>query len=286
MAAYYAALHGEGSPEKPAGASGSLSALIRIYRASPQWARLSPATQKQRGNILDRIEARAGDMPADDVDPFMIRDARDKLGPGAAKHLVQTMRGLFLWAVETGRAASDPTEGVKVARPKTEGFHVWTEAEIAAFETRWPIGTRQRLWLAILLYTGLRRGDACALGPQHINDGVIEFCAEKTGTLVILPLAPELAEILAASPLGERSFIGMTKESFGNVFREACKAAGVPGAAHGLRKAAATRLAEAGATVAELNSVFGWTGAKMALHYTQKADRARLARSGLEKLKR
>jgi integrase len=78
----------------------------------------------------------------------------------------------------------------------------------------------------------------------------------------------------------------MTKESFGNLFREACKAAGVPGAAHGLRKAAATRLAEAGATVNELNAAMGWEGSKMAAHYTRSADRARLAQSAIEKLKR
>jgi hypothetical protein len=31
----------------------------------------------------------------------------------------------------------------------------------------------------------------------------------------------------------------LTKESFGNEFRKACKAAGVPGSAHGVRKIAA-----------------------------------------------
>jgi integrase len=40
----------------------------------------------------------------------------------------------------------------------------------------------------------------------------------------------------------------MVKESFGAWFREACKSAGVPGSAHGLRKAGATRAAENGAT--------------------------------------
>jgi integrase len=293
MAAYRAALYGQDGPEKPAGAPGTLSALIASYRVSPQWAALAVATRKQRGNIFDRIERKAGDMAVSEVDAAMIKDARDGLGLGAAKHFVQTMRGLFRWAVETERAGSDPTEGVRVARPKTEGFHTWTDAEVAAFEARWQVGTRQRLWLAILLYTGLRRGDACALGQRHVKDGVIEFRAAKTGTPIVLPLAPELAEVIAASPVGAETFIAtvhgkpMSKEFFGNLFREACIAAGLPHcSAHGLRKAAAVKLAEAGATVPELNAIFGWTGAKQALVYTTKADRARLARQAMERLKK
>ena len=76
----------------------------------------------------------------------------------------------------------------------------------------------------------------------------------------------------------------MTKESFGNWFRDACKAAGVPGAAHGLRKACATRFANAGFTEAELESWFGWSGGRMASLYTKKADRVRLARDAIRKL--
>lgn len=292
LTAYQSALAKIG-PAKTAGTATSLSIAIRDYRASPQWATLSAATRKQRGNILDRIEAKSGATDLADIDDGAIRRGRDAMsGPGAAKHFVQTMRGLFKWAVEAKRVGIDPTEGVKVARPKTDGFVLWTEADIAAYEARWPIGTRQRLWLAVMLYTGLRRGDACRLGPDHVEGDVIAIQTGKTGILVTIPLAAQLAEIIAASPTGARTFIAtihgtpMTKEFFGNLFREACDKAGVAGAAHGLRKAAATRLAEAGATVPELNAVFGWTGARMALLYVEKADRARLAKQAMERLKK
>jgi integrase len=59
----------------------------------------------------------------------------------------------------------------------------------------------------------------------------------------------------------------------------------VPGSAHGLRKAGATRAANNGATVAQLNAIFGWKGERMASHYTQTADRMKLARDGMEKLR-
>lgn len=78
----------------------------------------------------------------------------------------------------------------------------------------------------------------------------------------------------------------MAKESFGNWFRETCKAAGVPGSAHGLRKAGATRAAENGATTAHLKAMYGWTDDNMPSLYTRIADRARLAASGMSLLEK
>jgi integrase len=168
----------------------------------------------------------------------------------------------------------------------------WTEEHVAAYERRWPIGTRQRVWLDVLLYTGLRRGDAVRFGRQHVRDGVGSLKTEKSGftVAVTLPILPVLAQTLAAGPCGDLTFIAgargepFTKESFGNLFRAACKAAGVPGSAHGVRKVAATRAANAGATVAQLEAIFGWSGGTMASLYTRSADRKRLAIEAMHKL--
>ncbi len=93
------------------------------------------------------------------------------------------MRGLFRWAVKgQAREGRSDHRRRRSATPKTEGFPVWTEEHVAAYEKRWPIGTRQRVWLDVLLYTGLRRGDAVRLGRQHIRDGVGTIKTEKTGT--------------------------------------------------------------------------------------------------------
>ena len=55
----------------------------------------------------------------------------------------------------------------------------WTEDHVVAYQQRWPLGTRQRVWLDVLLYTGLRRGDAVRAGRQHARTGSIK--AEKNG---------------------------------------------------------------------------------------------------------
>jgi integrase len=140
------------------------------------------------------------------------------------------------------------------------------------------------VWLDVLVYTGLRRGDAVRFGRQHIGNGVGTIKTEKTDTVVTLPILPVLMKTLDAGPCGDLTFIAgeggrpLTKESFGNLFRKACREAGLQNrSAHGLRKAAATRAAENGATVAQLNAIFGWKGAKMATFYTEAADRRRLS---------
>src|SRR5262249_1761491 len=181
---------------------------------------------------------------------------------------------------------NDPTAGIETPRPKkSDGFITWTEEHIEAYEQRWPIGTRQRVWLDVLLYTGLRRGDAVRFGRQHVRDGIGTIKTEKSGltVTVTLPILAVLAETLTTGPCGDLTFIAgergqpLTKESFGNLFRDACRQAGVPGSAHGVRKIAATRAANSGATVAQLEAIFGWSGGRMASLYTRAADRKRLA---------
>lgn len=291
-AAYLAARQGEHSAPKPKVDSASLEWLIKEYRKSPAWSRLSPATKYQRENILRHVIQEAGRVPFGGIEQKQIESgiARRASTPFAANNFLKTMRHLFQWAVKTGKRKKDPTAGVVVDKPRTDGFHAWSEKEIEKYETRWPIGTRERLWLAVLLYTGLRRGDATRLGPQHVEDGVISIVAEKTGTEIVIPMLPALAQIIEASPIGEETFIATIagkpyrKESFGNQFKDACKAAGVPGSAHGLRKAGATRAAENGATEAQLEAIYGWHGGKQAAVYTRKANRRLLARDAMGKL--
>jgi integrase len=148
------------------------------------------------------------------------------------------------------------------------------------------------VWLDVLLYTGLRRGDAVRFGRQHIRNNIGKIKTEKSGYTVevTLPILPVLADTLAAGPCGDLTFIAgesgrpLTKEAFGNLFRAACRAAGVPGSAHGVRKIAATRAANRGATVAQLEAIFGWSGGTMASLYTRSADRERLAIEAMHKL--
>ncbi|MCQ0987516.1 tyrosine-type recombinase/integrase [Jiella marina] len=297
MAAYQAAIEGKAEEPSPRAASGSFEWLLDRYRETGAWAALSVATRRQRQNIFHGVVAAAGRQPYASFTRAVIVAGREKRAttPAQARNFLDAMRGLFRWALDAGLVAVDPTAGVKnPRRAKGEGFPVWTEEEVERYEKRWPLGTRERVWLDVLLYTGLRRGDAVRLGRQHVREGVASIRTEKSGYMVevAIPILPVLAATLSAGPTGDLAFIcgergkPLTKETFGNRFRTAARAAGVQKSAHGVRKIGATRAANAGATVSELEAIFGWQGGAMASLYTRAADRRRLARAAITKMDR
>jgi integrase len=185
---------------------------------------------------------------------------------------------------------TDPTVGIKVARVRGDGFHTWTASELARFEERWPIGTRERLAYDLMLWTGLRRGDAARVGPQHVVDGT-EKTGQRVSIRILEPLARSIKACLAygedGKPILKPAFITndygrpFVKESFGNWFKESCVAAGVPGSAHGLRKALAVKLAESGATDREIGAILGNDMAKL---YARKASVPRLSDAAMARL--
>jgi integrase len=295
---YHAALMAAGITKPRGGpANGTLAWLIDRYRETTAWSDLSAATRRQRENIFKGVIETTGHHRIGKVTAAQIVKGRDRRAatPAQARNFLDAMRGLFRWAVEATLARSDPTAAVRNPKRKTgDGFLAWTDDDVAAFEARWPARTHQRVWMHVLLYTGLRRGDAVKLGKQHVRDGVAVIRTEKNDTEVSIPIRPVLKATLADGPVGDLAFIvglngaPLTKESFGNYFREACQAVGFPRkkGAHGLRKLAATKAAEAGATVNELEALFGWQGGGMAAHYTRKADRKRLAKRASDKLEK
>ena len=102
---------------------------------------------------------------------------------------------------------------------------------------------------------------------------------------------PELPQAIDACPSGHLTYLvteygkTFTGPGFGNWFADKCRMAGVPGRAHGLRKAGATILADNDATSHELMAIYGWADLSEAELYTRKANRKNLARSGMEKMR-
>lgn len=273
--------------------NGTLHWLWDRYRETGAWRGLSQATRRQRENIMKHVLAASGHEPYRLVTKKSVAAGSDRRSdtPAQARNFLDAMRGIFRWALSVDHVKIDPTAGVANPERKTgKGFPEWTEADVETFERRWPLGTRQRVWLHVLLYLGPRRGDAHRVGRQHMRGNELTFTTEKTDTEVTLPILPPLAASLKAGPVGDLTFIcgergyPLTKESFGNMFSEAARQAGIKKSAHGVRKIAATRCAEAGATVHQLNAIFGWSGTTMAMLYTQAAGRKRLAREAANML--
>lgn len=293
--AYMQALGGQAAPVARRQAAGTLEWLVERYYGSTAWAGLSEATKRQRRSIYRRMLESGGTFELAELTRSLIVEGRDRRAstPGAAVCFVKAMRALCRWAVEAGHIDTDPTEGVRAVDPDTPGFHTWTVDEVRAYQAAYAFGTRERLALDVLLYTGMRRSDAVLFGRQHIRNGVIEYRSQKTGIEVALPLLEPLrASIEAATPKGSLAILTTEQgtpwaspDSFGNWFRKKCSAIGLPGRAHGLRKAGATIAAENGATDRQLMAMFGWKKERQAGVYTRKADARLLAREAALKVR-
>lgn len=294
MAAYTAALNGGQQVYIPKNTAPvqTLRWLATEWMRSSNWAAYKPASRAKRGQELKHILEAAGDEAFKDIQQSTVRAGieRRKATPSVAKNFLITLRALFSWAIEAGHAVDDPTAGLKVKMPKSDGHKVWGEAQMAAYEAKWPVGTRARLAYDVYAFTGFRRGDAVRFGRKHVKDGVATMVTEKTGTEVTLQLAPELLASIAATPHGE-TFISRidggayTHHGLGFAFRGWCREAGLVGySAHGLRKAAATAWAEAGLPEHTIMAMGGWKKATTAAIYTAKANRRKLGIEGSTKM--
>jgi integrase len=252
--------------------TGTVRWLGRLYMTSAEFRYLEPLTQRTRAAILESCFAEPlkpgshlimGEVPIDQFQPKHVKVIRDRKAakPGAARNRLKALRCLFTWAVEAEHAKRNVAREVRPIRYASAGFYTWTVDDVRRFEAHHPIGSKARLAMALLLFTGQRRSDVVLFGPRHAADGVLRFVPRKTRKKVPksmeLPLLPQLEAVIAATVTGESTFLvtdqakpkGFTSNGFGNRFREWCDQAGLPHcSAHGLRKAGACIAAEGGAT--------------------------------------
>jgi integrase len=293
MAAYEKALSG---PRTAVGAGrikpGSVAAVVAEYLDSQKFfTSKSAGTQRMRRGILERFRRAYGDRPFALLPPEWIESVLDAKPPHAARSWLVTLRSLCQFALKRGWLRADPTANIKLRAINSDGFHTWTDDEIAQFEAHHPIGTKPRLALALLLYTGQRRSDVVKMGRQHIRDGAIMVKQQKTGTPLAIPVHVHLQAVLDATPSEHLTFLVTATgkpyggNAFSEQFRSWCNAAGLPKRCkpHGLRKAACRRLAEAGCSANQIMSISGHATMKELVRYTKAADQARLARDAMAK---
>jgi integrase len=285
---------------------GSMRALATSYYQSVEYLQMKPRSQRVRRNIIENFcqqtdatgqslgDKRAALLQRDHIVRFIAAKATK---PESANALRKALRAMMQHAVTIKMRSEDPTQGVKQIAPRSKrGFHSWDESEIAQFEAAHPVGSKARLAFALGLFTGQARQDVIAMGPQHIRDEVLHWTRKKTADSTALelfiPVLPELRAIINASASEHLTFLTtafgrpFTSPGFGNWFRKQCDRAGLPHCTfHGLRKAAARRLAERGCTTHEIAAITGHATLKEIERYTKAASRKRLAESAMEKVK-
>jgi integrase len=274
----------------------SLAALTAGYLRSSDFANLSPTSQASYQVALKPVLAAHGHRLVRDLTKVAARHVVEQIGavrPGMANLTKAVLSKVIAYAIEIDVRTDNPFAGLKPYRLGT--YHTWTDAEIAQFERRWPLGTRERLAFALLLYTGQRGGDVVRMQRADITDGRIRVAQAKTrkGTTneLLIPIHPALARALQAGPVvGMTNIIadarGKPLQRLTKIMAAAVKTAGLPPrcVAHGLRKAALRRLAEAGSTTKQIAAVSGHRSLSEIERYTARADQAGLAQAAISKL--
>lgn len=294
---YEAALSGTRADRRavaPASAPGSFDWLIRSYRETPKYRDSAEITKKTRNHELEWMRERIGHMPfarfeVKHVEALMAK----KDGPAAANKIRKRLSALFIYAMRLGTATMNPARLAEKRTESTTGYYTWTDADIARFRDHWPTGSKPRLALELCLNTGAARQDLARLGWQSVKAGKIGYTRGKTDVPTNLTILPELSAELAFVPTDQMLFLthhggqAYTPGGITNWFKKCATDAGIVADSaniHGLRKAAATRLAQAGATENEIAAILAHKGTRQAATYTREANRDLMADTGMSRL--
>jgi integrase len=240
------------------------AALVSYYQSTAFNEGLAPTTRQNRWAILERFREEHGDKRIAMMHRAAIQVILNKRSAVAAKNWKKALRGLIDHCISLDMIETDPLSGIKLTRVKSTPHRPWTTADIEQYESRHPAGTKARLALELLLSTGQARCDVVRMGCQFVQGETLSMSRQKTGVPFDIPVLPSLRREYLQIDRNMTFLVTeqgkpFTAAGFGNWFRDRCDEAGLPHcAAHGLRSAAATRLANSGATAHQLMSWFGW----------------------------
>lgn len=292
-AAYEAALASEPPPPTSKGGPGSLADLVTTYFRSPKFANLAASSQVTYRHALKPILETHGhriarDLPSDKAEKIIVEIGETR--PGMANLTKKVLKTVFKF----GKIKPNPFDDIDPYRLGTH--HTWTDGELASYEKRWPLGTRERLAYAVLLYTGQRVGDAARISRADIKNNAIKVVQQKTAEdeddIQWIEMHPALVRAIQAGPskglrlIGDKNGRPIKGRALSDIIRIAADAAALPRecVAHGLRKAACRRLAEAGCSAHEIAAISGHKSLAEIQRYCDRANRGKLSKSAVGKL--
>ena len=276
---------------------GSVAAVVAAFKTSPTYRNWAPLTRRSYGGPMEKLREAHGHKRVAHLERrhvlALMGAAADT--PAAANRLRKVLAMLLDHAAALGWRTDNPARTVKPYKLRSGGYHTWTEDEIARFYEVHAPGTLAHLAMSLMLYTGSARVDAVRLGWGNVRGDRIAYRRQKTENQtaheIDIPIHPDLAAVLDPLPrdaftfLQTRAGASRSPSGLGNLMRRWCDAAGLPKCtSHGLRKACARRLAEAGATPNEISAVTGHKTLAEVERYTRAADRSGLADAGIAKL--
>ena len=288
MRAYQEAIAGAAPAARRSHKDGTVADLVTRYYGSPKFDKLSELSKAQYREQLDRFVIEHGhryvlDLTADKAEKVIVKIGTTR--PGLANKYRAILSAVFRYAVRLRLRADNPFSAEVIDAYKLGSYRSWTDGEMESYRKRWPLGTRERLAYAVLLYTGQRISDAIKL----TRSDVFSISQKKTGAELQIPKHPALVRAIKAGPsngiyiLGDENGRPLTENQLSDLVRDALRAAGLPPDCkpHGLRKANQRLLAEAGATTKQMQAISGHKTLRETERYSAQANQASLAASAM-----
>ena len=298
MAAYRACA--DATPD-PARGPGSFGWACEQYMASPEWSALKPSTQRARQLIITSMVAERLDPKHSETFGMerianftrrhvaILRD-RKSHAPNAANERMKILGRIFRFAIESEWIETNPVRDVRRPDVATDGHETATDAQLASYMAFHHRSGTANLAMRLLMAFGMRVSDLRRIGPGNVQGGNLVFRTAKTGMTCELPIPADLLPVLKAS----RAMVFLTTahgaayasdKAMSAAVAKWIRQAGIERVtAHGVRKWLATKMAERGATEAELMAFFGWQDGKEAKPYISKASRRIMAAGAARKM--
>ncbi len=272
-------------PDTETPKAGTFAWALDLYTSSnKKWATYADGTRDARSAIFKRYRTAQGARPIKTITSDAIERALYAKGGHGAVNEYKALKPVFEHLRRLGHIKKNPFAGIELDKPKIQGLPVAEVEHIAAFQERWPIGTRERLIFDLGLYTGAARTDLAKLARKNIKDDLLVYKRQKSGIDARVPLTAELRAVIDRTPDIAPAFILTRKgkpfepASLGNKFGDAARAAGMASRLHGLRKAFCIYWAENGATTHQIAAMAGHMSLSEVERYTRAADRERMVK--------
>ncbi len=275
MASYNEAIESRRIPD-----SSRFRALVTQYKASKDYERLADTTKRNWARWLDRIGEYFGDLRvaqfdrAEKIRPI-IRKWRNQWAdkPRTADYGMQVLSRVLSHAVELGRVASNPCEGIKQLYSSDRSEIIWTDADIAQLKKGRPgkpCSPDIAHAIDLASHTGLRLSDLMRLAWSHVGEDAITFATGKSRGRreAIIPLYDELRAVLDRIPKHSPIMLTnarrrpWTTNGCGTAFNRAKIAAGISDRNlhfHDLRGTAATKFYVAGLSIRVIAEILAWS---------------------------
>jgi integrase len=274
--------------------------VVADYKASKDYKKLAQSTRDQWGKWLDRIADYFGELRIAQFDrPEKIRPVIRRWRsqwtdtPRTADYAMQVMSRVVAHAVEIGRIAGNPCEGIKHLYNNDRSEIIWTDADVALIKKTCSPEIANAVDLAG--HTGLRLGDLVRLAWSHVGDDAIVLTTGKSRHRreAIIPLYGALRDVLARIPKRATTILASsrrrpwTTDGFGSSFNKAKIDAGMSEQDlhfNDLRGTAATKFYIAGFSMREIAETLAWEEESVEKIIRRYVGRAAAIKARIKKL--